>query len=147
MAKKTKSRWEVIKPILVIFILTACAIMLFYGFKEPGVQLTDTQIQVKGMYGLEIDFTDIKDVTLIEKSMREIGIGTRTNGFGGMGSTLKGNFKSADLGKHMLFVNADASPTIRIARKSDADIYISFKDSKKTETFFSELSRESLYSQ
>ena len=104
MAKKTKSRWEVIKPILVIFILTACAIMLFYGFKEPGVQLTDTQIQVKGMYGLEIDFTDIKDVTLIEKSMREIGIGTRTNGFGGMGSTLKGNFKSADLGKHMLFV-------------------------------------------
>lgn len=142
MTKKTKSRWEVIKPIFVIIILTVCAIMLLYGFKEPSIKLTDKQIQINGMYGLEIDFTDVKDVTLIEKSMREIGIGTRTNGFGGMGSTLKGNFKSADLGKHILFVNADASPTIRIARKSDVDIYISFKDSKKTENLFSGLSKE-----
>ena len=44
MAKKTKSRWEVIKPILVIFILTACAIMLFYGFKEQGVKMNDMKI-------------------------------------------------------------------------------------------------------
>lgn len=146
MTQKRKPRWEYVKPILVLIILTACAVMLFYGFKETDVELVDKRIEIKGMYGLEVDFANVENVTLIGKSMQKIGVGTRTNGFGGLGSTLKGNFKSDNLGKHMLFVDADAAPTIRIERKNGVDIYISFKDSKKTETLFSELSKESLCS-
>lgn len=147
MAEKTSSIWEVIKPIFVIVILGACAIMLLYGFKEMDIKLTDSQIELKGMYGLKIDFADVENITLLEKSMQEIGIGTRTNGFGGFGNILKGNFESATLGKYILFVNADSSPTILIKRSSDVDIYISFNDSKKTEDLFSELSKERIIQQ
>lgn len=141
MTEKRKWIWTDRKAILTIVILAVCAILLFFGMKEPDIQLADHQIQIKGMYGMNIDLADVKDLTLIEKSMREIGIGRRTNGFGGLGSTLKGNFESAGLGKHKLFVNADSSPTIHIERNSDVDLYISFNGSQKTRDLFSELKK------
>ncbi|WP_195985656.1 hypothetical protein [Clostridium sp. D33t1_170424_F3] len=139
MNEKRKWIWTDIKPVLTIIILAVCAILLFFGIKEPDIQLADQQIQIQGMYGMKIDFADVKNLTLIEKSMREIGIGRRTNGFGGIGSTLKGNFESASLGKHKLFVNADSSPTLFIERNSDVDLYISFNDSQKTRDLFAAL--------
>lgn len=139
MTEKRKWIWTDSKAILTIVILAVCAILLFFGIKEPDIQLVDQQIQIHGMYGMKIDFADVKNLTLVEKSMREIGIGRRTNGFGGIGSTLKGNFESASLGKHKLFVNADASPTIFIERNSGVDLYISFHDSQKTRDLFAEL--------
>lgn len=118
----------------------ACIIMIYFGFKEPLVNITDTQIQIKGMYGLSINFSDVENITLIEKSMSQIGIGSRTNGFGGFGNTLKGHFNSADLGKHLLFVNSKSSPTIWIERRDKEDVYINYQDSKKTESLFMEIS-------
>lgn len=139
MTEKRKWTWTDVKPIFTIVILAVCAVLLFFGFKEADIKLADNQIQITGMYGMKIDVADVEHITLLEKSMREIGIGKRTNGFGGLGSTLKGNFESAALGKHKLFVNADASPTILIERNSDVDLYISFHDSQKTRDLFSEL--------
>ncbi|WP_052446824.1 hypothetical protein [Candidatus Soleaferrea massiliensis] len=141
MTEKTNPIWRTIKPVFAIVILAVCTVMLFYGLKETEIELSDNQIQMKGMYGMNIDFTDVENITLLEKSMREIGIGTRTNGFGGFGSTLKGNFESERLGKYKLFVDADSSPTILIERTHDVDVYISFQDSQKTEDYFSELSK------
>jgi hypothetical protein len=66
------------------------------------------------MYGLTINFSEIADVSLIENSMSNIGIGSRTNGYGGFGESLKGNFKSDTLGDIILFVNSKSSPTIKI---------------------------------
>lgn len=41
------------------------------------------------MYGFDIYFSEVADVSLIEKSMNEIGTGIRTNGYGGFGEHLK----------------------------------------------------------
>jgi hypothetical protein len=97
------------------------------------------------MYGLTIDFSDITDISLIEKSMRAIGVGTRTNGYGGFGETLKGHFKSIGLGETLLFVRSKSSPTIRIKRNGAKDVYISFRNGEDTERVYREMEEEYLF--
>ena len=91
------------------------------------------------MYGLSIEFPEIESISLIERSMRDIGIGTRTNGYGGFGQALRGNFKSETLGKTLLFVQSKSSPTIKIERTDKKDIYISLRNSESTRQLFNEL--------
>ena len=86
------------------------------------------------MYGLEVDLANIRDITLLELSMREIGPGRRTNGYA-TGSTLRGHFTSG-----LLFVRPDSSPTIRIERERGPNIYISLRGSEATRILYSELS-------
>jgi hypothetical protein len=121
---------------MIIFIV---AIVLFFGEKEPVVNILDNGIQIKSMYGLNIDFTDITDISLIEKSMSSMGVGIRINGYGGIGETLKGNFQSDSLGKVLLFVRSKSSPTIQIKRGDMKDIYLSFRNSETTRTIYDEL--------
>ncbi|MEM5768635.1 MAG: hypothetical protein AAGU32_10175 [Bacillota bacterium] len=120
-------------------ILIAIGMLFFYGEKDPATSLSDDRIQIKAMYGLNIDFSEIADISLIEKSMSEIGVGKRTNGYGGIGEALKGNFKSSALGEILLFVQSKSSPTIKIERTGKKDVYISFRDSESTEQLYREL--------
>ncbi len=120
-------------------ILIAVGVLFFYGEKDPDVSILDDRIQIKAMYGLNIDFSEIADISLIEKSVRDIGIGTRTNGYGGIGGTLKGNFKSDTLGETLLFVQSKSSPTIKIERTDKKDVYISLRNSESTEQLYREL--------
>ena len=109
--------------------------IFIYGEMEPVVNVSGNGIQINAMYGIDIDFSGIESITLIEQSLREIRSGEqgqRTNGYGGFGGTLKGHFSSPSLGSHMLFVRADSSPTIRIERIRDGDVFISFRDSNTT---------------
>jgi len=54
--------------------------LFFYGEKDPDVSILDDCIQIKAMYGLSIYFSEIAEISLIEKSVSDIGFGTRTNG-------------------------------------------------------------------
>lgn len=121
----------------IIFI--AVGALFFYGEKDPGVSILDDRIQIKAMYGLSIDFSEIAGISLIEKSMSDIGIGIRTNGYGGVGKALKGNFKSDTLGATLLFVQSKSSPTIKIERTDKKDVYISFHNAESTEQLYREL--------
>ena len=49
----------------------------------------DDRIEIKAMYELNIDFSEIADISLIDKSVSDIGIGRRTNGYGGIGGALR----------------------------------------------------------
>jgi hypothetical protein len=110
-----------------------------YSEKEPEVRILDDHIQIEAMYGLNIDFSEIADISLIEKSMSDIGIGIRTNGYGGFGETLKGNFRSDTLGETLLFVQSKSSPTIRIEWIGKKDVYISFRSSESTEQLYRQM--------
>lgn len=143
MARGKSARGGSVKAIVTIVILAVCAMVLLYGFGAPDIQLTDTQIRIKGMFGTDIELKEVERITLLDKSMREIGIGERTNGFGGLGSTLKGKFASAALGKYRLYVDADAAPTLWIETTSGEDVYISFDDSQKTRDLFAKLEGQS----
>ena len=136
---KGKSKLSII---ITIATLIAIGIMFYYGEKEATVNITNDKIKISGMYGLEIDFSQVSEISLIEKSMKDIGTGRRTNGYGGLGSTLKGHFSSESLGKTMLFVDRDSPYTIWIKRNNLEDIYISYSNKDKTKTLFNKLSEK-----
>lgn len=121
--------------VIVVFV----GILFYFGSQDPKVLIHDHTIQIKAMYGENIDLSDIKDITLIEESMEEIGIGTRTNGYGGIGGALKGDFESKELGDTLLFVQAHSSPTIKIDRIEKKDVYISLSNSHNTKLLYDKL--------
>lgn len=135
-----KSKHKIIYYVLFSAIVIIPLGILFYiSEQEPEIKIYDDHLQIKSIYGLDIDFTEIADISLIEKSMRELGIGRKTNGYNSFGGTLKGNFKSDDLGETLLFVHAKSSPTIKIERSGKKDIYISFRDSGYTKQVYDDL--------
>jgi|AGTN01.2.fsa_nt_gi hypothetical protein len=141
--KMAKEAYAKIGSIIVIVItaiaLIVVGIMLYHGEKEPVVSILDNSIRVEAMYGVDIVFSDVTAVALIEKSMKGIGVGHRDNGYGGFGETLKGHFSSDNLGDTLLFVKSGSSPTIWIEREGEKDIYISFSDGEKTRMLYREL--------
>lgn len=122
-----------------VITLAVVGALFFYGDKDPDVSILDDCIQIKAMYGLTINFSEVTDISLIEKSMSAIGVGARVNGYSGVGQALKGNFKSDTLGETLLIVQSNASPTIKIERNDKKDIYISFRSSERTEQLYREL--------
>lgn len=111
--------------------------MAYFGEKDAVVNIQNEQLQIQAMYGLDISFSDIENIAIIEESMSQIEPEMhRDNGYGGFGTTQKGHFSSEKLGKVLLFVSSDSSPTIWIECKENEDIYISFSDKEKTETLY-----------
>ncbi|MPN57336.1 hypothetical protein SDC9_205030 [bioreactor metagenome] len=132
-------RGGIIAAVIMVIVFAGAGVMFYYGEREADVRIADNQIQIEAMYGLDIDFSGVTGVSLIEKSMQEIGVGRRDNGYGGFGDTLKGHFSSDNLGKVLLFVKVASSPTIRIARGDAEPVYISFSDAAKTKLLYEAL--------
>ncbi|PKM40066.1 MAG: hypothetical protein CVV04_07290 [Firmicutes bacterium HGW-Firmicutes-9] len=115
--------------------------MVFSGVEEPAVNIADGTITIDVKYGVSFPVSEVAQVTLLPQSMDEIGVGERTNGYGGFDTTRLGHFHSDALGDYLLYAKIDASPTIWIDRAGSAeDVYLSFEDSAKTEAVFAELS-------
>ena len=119
--------------VVAIALIGACA-LTFSGAKDPVVDVHDSGIEIKGMYGLDIAFSEISDISLLEQSILDIGVGARTNGYGGFGQALKGHFRLGDGSEALLFVQADTSPTIWIARHGKQPVYLSLHDGEATRT-------------
>jgi hypothetical protein len=113
--------------------------IIIWGAAVPTVTVSDDSFHISGMYGRTVSFDDGSGLILYESSMRELGIGRRTNGYGGS-ETFKGYFTSVEFGAHLLFVRAGASPTIRVVIENGGDIFISFSDAEATWTLYEELS-------
>ena len=79
--------------------------------------------------------------SLIDRTIQEIGVGTRTNGYGGFGPKLRGHFNSAGLGQTLLFVNSKTKPTILIERSDAKPIYISLDTTEATNEVYEALSQ------
>ena len=126
---------------VVVIALIGAFALTFSGLKDPAVNVHDSGIEIKGMYGLDIAFSEITDITLLEQSMSGIGVGARTNGYGGFGQALKGNFRLSDGSDVLLFVQADTSPTIRIARNGKPPVYLSLRDGEATRALYDEMRR------
>jgi len=135
-SKKTSKIIIIAVSVLSAIILIPMGVLLYQGGKDPGINIHADSIQIKSMYGLTVKFSDITEITLMEKSMNDIGPGSRINGYGGIGQALKGHFRSESTGETLLFVQSKSSPTIRIERSNGKDIYISFKDGEKTRRLY-----------
>jgi len=110
---------------ITVAMLIGMPVLFYFGEREPNVFIYESSFRIDGMYGTEVPISTIRDIALIELSMRDIGTGMRRNGYS-LGNTLKGHF-----GSGLLFVAASSSPTIRIERFT-SNIYISFSDAEQT---------------
>jgi len=125
---------------ITVLVLIGMGLMFFFGERDPIIHIQNNSIQISAMYGLTIDNSDIAEINLINQSMRDIGVGARTNGYGGFGEALKGNFSSASHGQVLLFVYSSSSPTIQIVRSNGVDIFLSFRNNETTMNIYQELS-------
>ena len=118
---------------ITIIVLAIVGIMLLWGDQPTSVTIRDETVKIDGMYGIEIPFSDIATVELIEQDIRTIAPDrVRTNGFDGFGGMLKGYFQSKELGPFMLFVDSSAPSVILIERKQNENVYIGFADAQET---------------
>ena len=139
-SKPPAARFAIVAVVAITaIVLATCGILFHQGNKDPAINTLDNSIQIKGMYGLDIAFSDITDISLIDKSMSEIGYGQRTNAYGGIGNALKGHFKSDSLGKMLLFVQKKTSLTIQIERGDKETVYISLNNRYDTECLYLDL--------
>lgn len=125
--------------IITIIALVFVGVMFLLGERDPAVTLDESGVHIRAMYSADVPYAEISRVELLEKSMSEIGVGARTNGYDGFGGTLRGHFDSAELGKHLLFVSPDSAPTIYIDRADGEDVYLNFKDAEKTRAVYAEI--------
>ncbi len=143
LEQKNKKDVRVVYLVATVMFLTMIGLflfMVFSGVEEPAVTVADGTITIDVKYGVSFPVSEVAQVTLLQQSMDEIGVGERTNGYGGFDTTRLGHFRSDALGDYLLYAKIDASPTIWIDRAGNAeDVYLSFEDSAKTEAVFAEL--------
>jgi len=132
MSKSSRVTRVVAVAITAIF-LVGVGIMFAVGLREPVVTIHNDNIQISAMYGLSVDISNIANISLLDQSMREVGAGSRTNGFNG--GTWRGHFTAG-----LLFVTPDSSPTVRIERSNGSNIFISFRNNERTMMLYDELS-------
>jgi len=137
---RVKKAFLAIAIILSVQILIGTGIMFYRGERDPVVSVHGDVIRINASYGRDVNFSQISEITLIEESMREIGIGTRTNGYGGFGQALKGYFSSSEHGRQILYVYSGSSPTIMITPTAGTVIFISYRDPAETTAIYHELS-------
>ncbi|MGB4291843.1 MAG: hypothetical protein WBJ37_03035 [Bacteroidales bacterium] len=135
--KKEKEYSAVILAIIVIiFSVLLPASLLVAGSKETEAFISDNQLIIKGMYGVNIKLTDIVRVDTFPVLP---GIIRRDNGYAS-GSTLKGRFTLKDDSKARLFVKKDMPPFINI-KTDKLNIWLNFTNPDNTRRLYTELNK------
>ncbi|MCL2279414.1 MAG: DUF3784 domain-containing protein, partial [Oscillospiraceae bacterium] len=73
----------VIGVLLGVAVIAGIGALFIVGEREPNIIISPDSVQISAMYGTQIPLSNITEVTLDNRSMSEIGAGTRTNGYGG----------------------------------------------------------------
>lgn len=120
--------------IIVAIALLFTLILILLGNRDPGITLSKSGLKIKGMYSLTINYSDIQQIDTISTLPR---IQMRTNGYA-FGKSLKGNFRLQNKENAKLFITKKSPPYILI-RTDDLNVYLNFKESKKTVDLFKTL--------
>jgi len=108
--------------IRILISLTFPTILILSGSRDTEVTTTDADFRIKGMYGLTIKYSEIKQLDTIS---RLPGIILRTNGYA-LGISYKGNFRLRNQENAKLFINNGVPPYIFI-KTDKLNIYLNFK--------------------
>jgi hypothetical protein len=120
--------------ILLIALTGGIAYSLAYNSKPVVVLLSDRTIEIRGMYGLSIERSDLKSITLQEDLPAIL---RRTNGMAA-GSHLKGNFSMETIGSAMLFIDRSIPPFI-IIRSTGKPVIINQATAADTKSLYDAL--------
>jgi hypothetical protein len=110
-------------------------VLLYFSYQPTELLITEEYMQIKGMYGEKIPYTELKEVALIQEIPE---ITARTNG-SSIGERRKGHFRLKDLGAAKLFLVSSQPPYIYLERNDKKPIIINFADKEETERVHGEL--------
>jgi len=102
--------------------------------KETEVVLSDTSIEVKGMFGCLYDYDEISAVEM-KDTMPPIG---RKNNGSGLGEVHKGRFEVDGLGECRLYILSTQGPFLFI-KTNDSYVIINYKEKEDTEKLYQDL--------
>lgn len=124
-----KSGYWMVAIVLVSLFLPV--ILIVSGRRETKTELNETGINISGLYGISINYHDIKNLDTLPTLPP---IKLRTNGYA-LGGTLKGNFRLDDKSDVKLFVTSDSPPFIFI-ETNEYKIYLNYPDHGRTRELF-----------
>jgi hypothetical protein len=122
-------------PLVIAGIVLSCvAMLLVYSSRPTDVSFLEEGLQVNGMYGKVYSWESIEDAKLMESLPR---IELRTNG-SAVGSHLKGNFRTTELGAVKLFVDEKLPPFVYFESNGEIVIF-NLSNAQKTEDAYEEI--------
>ena len=127
-------KWRKLIPIAIV---ASVVLLIFFSYKEPKVEIDTNTFKLKGVYGINLSFTEIAEAdTIVWSNMPAISI--RTNGIS-LNKVNRGKFKTTDGEKIHLSIHCGVSPVIRIVEKNGSVYYINRKNATETRQIFKRL--------
>jgi len=122
---------------LPIAIIALVGLFTYFSYKEPKVEIDTNAFKLKGVYGVNLPFSEIEEAdTIVWSKMPSISI--RTNGIS-LNKVSRGKFKTTDGEKIHLSIHRGVSPVIRIVEKDGSVYYINRKNANETRQIFKKL--------
>ena len=112
-------------------------LLIYLGYKEPKVIIDTNALKLKGLYGVNLSFSEITEADTIVWSEMPV-ISRRTNGIS-LNEVHRGNFRTAGDKKVHLSIHHGVSPVIRIVERDGSEYYINRKDVIETRQIFKKL--------
>lgn len=130
LQKRRSFRMQTIAGIVMILVAVGVTVLFYFSYRENQIVLTDQSVNISGMYGEELKYSEIKAVKLLD-TLRAISF--KENGFAA-GNIAKGYFrlKKGDTAK--LILNTKKKPFLFI-ETADRQIYYSSEAADLTKTY------------
>jgi hypothetical protein len=134
----SSKNWRKIIPVAITIATTVAVLVMFYfSYKDPRIKFDSTAFKLKGVYGVNISFTEISKVdTIVWREMPAIS--RRTNGFS-FSKVSRGYFRTSDGEKIHLSINRGISPVIRVVEQNGSVYYINRRNVSETRQIFNKL--------
>ena len=127
-----------ILAVVILLGLAFPAILILSGSKPMVATVTDTALNIEGMYGMRVDYSKILSCDTIV-SLPAIKV--KTNGYA-FGEILRGNFRLRTGEKVKMFIDKGNPPFIHI-KTDDTDVFLNLKDADLTRKLFADITRYS----
>ena len=129
-----RKRARLTSVIMAAVVIIGITVLLVTGAKQPDVTFGGSAVEISGMYGEEIAYSDIRSTELLE-TMPEIRY--KENGFG-FADYAKGRFSVEGHGSSLLFVDTKQSPILLI-ETADRPVFITGGNPEETESWHRKL--------
>ena len=126
----------IILAVVILLGLAFPAILVLSGRKPMSVTVSDSALNIEGMYGMRVDFSKLQSCDTIV-SLPAIKV--KTNGYA-FGKILRGNFRLRTGEKVKMFIDKGNPPFIHI-KTDDTDIFLNLKDAAITRNLFTDIRR------
>jgi hypothetical protein len=123
--------------ILATVTVVSVGLLIYMGYQEPKVEIASNSLKIKGLYGINLSFSEItKADTIAWKDMPSISI--RTNGIS-LNKVHRGKYRTTDGDKIHMSIHSGVSPVIKIVAQGGSVYYINRKNADETRQIFNKL--------